>query len=355
MSVTIVLSLVQDFAIAAPIVRTAGERDVLLLVAERLANTPGAMATVARLAQGREHTVFANTAEAIVALNHRAGLVLFASESRSVHHRPSHALAAALPGRFVSATLQHGYECLGFLHNAAHEASRQDAGFATDIVASWFDRARMPAIPPVDQAKHFQSGSTLFLDDAPHNWLASLIANAPAPPPHPGPILVCENLQSVRLRGAPAAAFLDELATFAKRRPVTLRPHPAGAFAKGEAEPPAGVSLDPRPIEDADLEQYAAALSPPSTVLFDLIRRDVPVAIWEDPYGLVDSRHYRGLPHVSGVDDWHAFFDQPPSTDGQRAFIRALGFPADTPARFETLLALGDDVAASGNLAQNLL
>lgn len=358
MSLTLVLTLVQDLALAGPLLRAAGEREVRLLVADRLAQEPRAKGALDALARGRDRADFQSTGEALVALgalSARGGLVIFPSESRSPHHAPSHALAASLPSRFVGATLQHGYECLGFLHNAAHEGERAAAGFAADIACGWLAPERLTAVPLADRPKLTATGSTLFLDPAPSAWLRAVLSDEPAPPLRGnGPVLVAENVQSVRLRGAPAAAFMEALAAVAKRRPVTLRPHPAGDFAKGRATPPAGVTLDTRPLAEADLAAYAAAISPPSTILFDLMRHDVPVAVWRDDAGRVDTRNYAGLPTVRGAADWLAFFEAPPSTEPQRAFLRRLGFPHDTRARFEALYRLGDD-AASGDGVEHCL
>lgn len=346
MSVTFVLSLIQDVAVLAPLVRRAAGRDAMVLIARRLADEPRAADGLRALVGERPSAVFANTGEALLALDGRTGLVVFASESRSVHHAPTHALAAALPARFVGATLQHGFECIGFLHNASHDANRADAGFAADLACAWFAADRLDALPPMDRARLMVTGSTLFLDPEPAAWLAAVMAGERAAPrPGGDAVLVCENVQSVRLAGAPADEFRDALASVAERWPVVLRPHPAGPFAKGEMIPPPGVVLDARPIGEAELDRYRAAISPPSTVLFDLIARDVPVALWRDSWGLVDERHYGALTRVTSADDWLAFFDAPPDLERQRGFVRALGFPADTPARFDALLAFADDLA----------
>lgn len=347
MSVTFVLSLIQDVAVLAPLVRRAGGRDIAFLVADRLAALPAASTALADLAGTAPTTVFASTGEALRALAHRRGLVIFASESRSPYHRPTHALATALPSRFVSATLQHGYECIGFLHNRAHDRERADAGFAADIVCAWLAAERCTAVPAGERSKIMTTGATLFLDDAPAAWLDGVLRKEePARRSRGTTLLVCENVQSVRLAGAPRAAFLDALAAVARERPVVLRPHPAGLFAKGELAPPSGVTLDARPVEEAELSRHRAAISAPSTVLFDLMRHDVPVAVWQDPHGIVDLDHYAGLPRVGPAPDWIAFDERADEAEllrDQRAFVRGLGFPADTRARFEALLDLGHD------------
>ncbi|MCF3932907.1 hypothetical protein L1787_05700 [Acuticoccus sp. M5D2P5] len=347
--ITVVLSLIQDIAVIAPVLRRAAGRDVAALVHRRLAAVPAARDRLAALTAGHDRVLlFESTAGGLHALADRRGLVIFPSESRSPHHRPTHALAAALPSRFVSVTLQHGYECVGFLHNRAHDRTREDAGFAADIVCGWLAADRLTAVPFADRAKVMTTGATLFLDDEPADWLDAVVAGEPAPSrARSDALLVCENLASVRLAGAPKAAFLDALHAVARERPVTLRPHPAGPFAKGELAPPPNVTLDARPIEDAELGRYRAAISPPSTVLFDLIRHDVPVALWRDPHGIIDDRLYGDLPRVGPPKTWLAFHEaaeDPAILDAQRGFIRRLGFPADTRARFDALFALADDL-----------
>ncbi|XWN29382.1 MAG: hypothetical protein ROR55_18010 [Devosia sp.] len=351
MSVILVAHLIQDIAVLAPLVRHArrcGYDDVRILAAQRLMATDAGKARLRALSGDRPVVPFANTAEALMALNHLSGLVVFASESRSEHHRPCAHLAAALPSRFVSATLQHGYECLGFLHNRAHDAARADAGSNADILCAWFGLDRCVSVPPSDTAKVMTTGATLFLDAAPAAWLSGILdGTAAAKRGCDGPLLVCENLQSVRLAGAPREAFLAALEAFAAVRPVTMRPHPAGAYAKGEVEPPKGVTLDARPLEEAALERYGAAISPPSTILFDLMMRNVPVAVWRDADGLVDFANYRGLPTVTTAEDWAAFAEAagaPDALAAQQNFVRGLGFPADARARFQALLAFSMDL-----------
>ncbi|MEM8853731.1 MAG: hypothetical protein AAGD34_08525, partial [Pseudomonadota bacterium] len=212
MSVVLVAHLIQDLAVLAPLVRHAkrcGFDDVRILAAERLVETEVGAARLSVIADGHPVVPFANTAEALRALNGVSGLVVFASESRSEHHRPCAHLAAALPSRFVSATLQHGYECLGFLHNRAHDAAREDAGSNADILCAWFGSDRAVSVPPKDTGKVMTTGATLFLDPAPAAWLSAILAGTAGQDRGcDGRLLVCENLQSVRLRGAPREAFL---------------------------------------------------------------------------------------------------------------------------------------------------
>ena len=355
-SATLVLTLVQDVELVAPLVRHIRPSPGFLIAA-RLMEDPQAASRVRALVGARWRRVFGSTGEALRGLADRAGLVVFASESRSHHHRVSHALAAALPSRFLSATLQHGYECLGFLHNRAHERVAADAGFASDIVCGWFEPRQLTALRASDRAKLMTTGAPMFLDRGAALWLRDVQRGARPPPQRRQgwgwgrerrPLLVCENLQSVRLAGPPREAFLEALEFVARRSPVVLRPHPAGMFARGERKVPRGVTLDPRPIAEAELGSYGAAISPPSTVLFDLMRHDTPVALWRDRDGLVDDRLYGKLPRVTDGREWLAFYrsaDDPSLVARQRDFVRGLGFPGDTAARFEALFAMGRDVA----------
>ena len=208
-SATLVLTLVQDVELVAPLVRHIRPSPGFLIAA-RLMEDPQAASRVRALVGARWRRVFGSTGEALRGLADRAGLVVFASESRSHHHRVSHALAAALPSRFLSATLQHGYECLGFLHNRAHERVAADAGFASDIVCGWFEPRQLTALPDRDRAKLMTTGAPMFLDRGAALWLRDVQRGARPPPQRRQgwgwrrerrPLLVCENLQSVRLAG----------------------------------------------------------------------------------------------------------------------------------------------------------
>ncbi|MBN9020959.1 MAG: hypothetical protein J0H08_02455 [Rhizobiales bacterium] len=79
-------------------------------------------------------SAFANAAEAADAL--RAGGIVFAgSESNLDAHNFSHDALRVAPASYVTATLQHGFECVGFLHSRAHDtAYGREVTFAADVV-----------------------------------------------------------------------------------------------------------------------------------------------------------------------------------------------------------------------------
>ena len=97
------------------------------------------------------------------------------------------------------------------------------------------------------------------------------------------------------------------------------------------------------PIYKEDLRRFRFAVSPPSSVLFDLILAGIPVAIWQDPEGQIDCTNYPGLPVVSDPDEWwefvgRAILNPEPILAAQCNFIRKLPMPDDVSERYRQLL-----------------
>lgn len=336
MSVVFVLTLIQDLNVVAPIARMAPQAD--LLVATRLSEDPRAPKALHALSAERRVDGFADVGSALSALSDRAGLLVFPSESRHPDHRPSHVLARACPSRFLTATLQHGLSCVGF-NDPDHPP--RNAGFASDLVCSWFGHSRLTHMAPADQPRVYVTGPPMFCE--PPGWRT--LAQQTREQRYAGPVLVCENLHGAHMRGA-TAQFITVLEQVARSHRITLRPHPSGIFAKGKVHLPHDVTLDDRPLAEAELQQYALAITTPSTMILDLIRAEVPVAVWRDSARRMACDLYRPLTMITEPAEWMALVEKPPPLHRQRTFLGNLGFPDDIAARFRSLFAFADDVSA---------
>src|ERR1041384_6261984 len=93
-------------------------------------------------------TYFDSSEDAARKLEGRSGMVIVGHESNVPPHHWTHDLFKVLPAPFQKVTLQHGFECVGFLHNAAHEAAYGTVGFAADIVVGWFAEERLKNLSP---------------------------------------------------------------------------------------------------------------------------------------------------------------------------------------------------------------
>lgn len=344
-------ALVQDVAVLRPVAQLAASMpsvDLHLLVSETFAEKDDGgrwMAEIDRLGSelGVTPFVYASTFDCLRELGPRQGTIIAGSESDARAHREAHELFRSVPGRFRTVTLQHGFECVGFLHNARHDSTAGRAvRFAADIAVAWFDRDRMDSVAATERSKLFIAGPQMLIDPPRRNRTNR--SDLPG--------LICENLHSVRFKdGRVRQDFLGTFTSFAARlatldQKIALRPHPAGRFTQRHDVPlPANVSLSQGPLYDVDLTDFAYAISAPSTILFDFALAGVPVATWVDPEGGIDSNNFSGFAQVATADDWWRFnfaarWEPGTFIKRQDEFIAGLGIPSDVRGRYERLLSL---------------
>lgn len=343
--------LVQDVAVLRPLIRLAGRSpslDVIFLVSPKFAELDEGglwMGEIAHLAAelGISPLTYQSPFDCLRELGPGGGLIIAGSESDARAHAEAHTLFRAMPGRFRTVTLQHGFECVGFLHNARHDATAgKNVRFAADIAVGWFELSRLDSVSAAERSKIYVAGPPILIDPPAKKKGRSV--------QRPG--LVCENLHSVRfVNGTLRQSFLEAFHEFAGRvamvgQGLVLRPHPAGRFTdrKGVALPE-NVNVSRAPLYDLDLSEFGYIISAPSTILFDFALAGVPVATWVDPDGMVDSHNFDGLPKVATVDDWWRFswaaqYDPKALLKTQDAFLSALPIPPKVPERYEQLLAL---------------
>ncbi len=141
-------------------------------------------------------------------------------------------------------------------------------------------------------------------------------------------------------------AFCGDLETRGRR--ATLRPHPGGQYVlKNDIALPPNVGIENEPMYRVDLTRFDYGISAPSTVLLDMMLAGIPVAVWRDPEGALDTSHYPGLRTISGREDWLAFEEAATANPAairqvQEEFLNGLAMPLDPNdirARFSRLLA----------------
>lgn len=289
--------------------------------------------------------VYATAAEAFVLLQGGRGLLIAGSESDLGAHDVVHDLFRTAPPGYLRITLQHGLECVGFLQNREHVmAYGRNVGFAADVVCSWAYPPTLAAMIPSQRSKLYVTGPSTLLQVA---------VRGPDHPPVAGG-MVCENLHSVRLRasGEHGRPFMDTFQSFCAvlaeaGETVTLRPHPGGQYViRNNVALPPNVILNNLPIYRVDLAAYDYGISAPSTIVLDMVLAGMPVGVWRDPGGVMDTAAYDGLTPVSSLEDWVAFLrevrgDRTAILARQARFLERLAMPLD-PAeiyrRFARLL-----------------
>ena len=291
--------------------------------------------------------IYESALDAVAILQGKHGIVISASESNLPAHTETHDVLRAAPPGFLKITLQHGYECVGFLQNREHViAHGRNIKFAADVICGWCDAAALTSLAASERPKLYVSGPSLVLNTVKPGSNAKVSGG-----------LICENLHSVRMRatGDFGKSFMDNFSQFCAQaaefgQNVNLRPHPGGMYVvKNNIALPRNVTLDTLPIYKVDLSAYSFGVSAPSTVVLDMVFAGIPVAVWRDSEGLMDASNYEGLTPISTIEDWFAFArDATMRRDDilarQQRFVHRLAMPVDANEvyrRFATLLANG--------------
>lgn len=334
-----------------PVARLAASMpsiDVHFLVSDKFAGRDAEgrwMAEIERLGVelGVTPYLYQNAADCLIYLGGGRGMIIAGSESNVAAHADAHQLFRSMPGKIRTVTLQHGLECVGFLHNARHDATAgRNVRFAADIAVTWFGREQMKSVTAAERSKLFVAGPSTMIEPPVRRRRTS--QNLPG--------MICENLHSVRFANSRLRQdFLYAFTGFAERldavgQKLVLRAHPAGRFTERNLlRLPSNVSISTEPLYDLDLTDYAYVVSAPSTILFDFVLAGIPAAIWVDPDGMVDASHFEGLAQVASVDDWWRFnfaarWERHALVERQDKYRDGLGLPRDIRKRYESLLAL---------------
>lgn len=353
-TLVLVLDLLQDFNIVRPLgYLAAQETDLAIAVlvsarfGERDFQGRWARELEAFAVETRATVVpFETDFEAYAWLSGRRGLIVAGSESNLSAHATTHRLMRSAPPTFLRVTLQHGYECVGFLQNREQStAFGAQIRFAADLVCGWM---------PIEHMRHLQvSERDKFVLTGPSARLRAGWQASATPRASPGTGLVCENLHSVRMNvaGDFKASYMDTFFAFAGAmqqagRHVALRPHPGGQYVvRHDVSLPSNVSFANEPIYRADLGQYAYGISAPSSVLIDMVLAGIPTAVWHDGSDQLDTSGYDGLTRISTAAEWAAFAeaaiaDPAPFLALQTAFLEKTGILADPDAVRAHYLAL---------------
>ncbi len=292
--------------------------------------------------------LFADSRQAQAVLGDGSGIIFAASESTLPAHGETAEVFRVAPAGYLRITLQHGLECVGFAQSREHSIRHgRNVGFNADIICSWFEEGKLTSLAASQRSKVYVSGPPTQLQARKR------------PPDHPPTAggLVCENLHSVRLgvSGENRTSFAQTFLSFCERmserhEPVTLRPHPGGQYLlKNRLELPDNVVINNLPSFDVDLPAYAYGVSPPSSVILDMVLARIPVAVWRDPAGTMDLSNYAGLAVVSTLDEWLQFerdarVRREDFLERQDAFLNSLGMPtqpADVYRRLARLIVAG--------------
>lgn len=341
-----VIDLLQDFNILRPLACLAAaetEMRLTLMVSRRFIERDqhGIWTDEIKdlaIETGAAVVEFHSDFEAHSYLSGKHGIIFAGSESNLNAHTTSHNIFRYAPTSFLRVTLQHGFECVGFLQNREQSiAFGENIRFAADIVCGWM---------PIDRMAHLQSSERdKLISTGPTSRLIAGRQTPRLPAPSASAGLVCENLHSVRMNvvGDFKASYMDTFFSFAHEmnkagRRVSLRPHPGGQYViRNAVKLPSNVDLHNEPMYRVDLSRYAYGISAPSSVLIDMVMAGIPTAVWHDGEGRLDTGNYAGLTHINSVEEWQSFAeaaiaDPAPFLHRQRAFLDQTGIVVEAEA-----------------------
>ena len=279
--------------------------------------------------------------EAITILQkYDSGVLIAGSESCLPAHQPVHDLFRIAPSQYTTITLQHGYECVGFMQSHDQDiAHGQNITFAADLICGWSNLEHLKSITASQVHKLISTGPSIVLQTPEVKQEKTKLG------------IVCENMHSPRLNilGDFKSEFLTSFEGFCKLlkkndQKITLRPHPGGQYTlKNKVFIPENVILENKPIYEVDLSKYTYGISAPSSILIDLILAKVPVAVWQDKNKVMDLGNYKGLEVIRSVEDWTNFTEKATVNPDfflkkQEQFIKSKGLLIDRKKVYQNFL-----------------
>lgn len=275
------------------------------------------------------------------------GLIFAASESNVPDHAVSHDIFRHTPPGYLKVTVQHGFECVGFRHGEGHGRGKgATASFAADIICTWYPLPQLTSLAPSQAPKVIVTGPTAALQVL--------------PPERPWPDLqglVCENLHSIRFHAHEKLEeeFLKTFRTFAsalprKRGAIRLRPHPAGQYSLKAGKPlPRNVAVVNAPLYRMDLRQFSYGISPPSSVVIDMLLAGIPTAVWQDAGRRIDVSNFEGLPILASSAEMVDFVKTAQDSRSellsrQTAWLARQGMPIEGPVVYRQFARLFESV-----------
>ncbi|MCB4412046.1 hypothetical protein [Synechococcus sp. MU1611] len=247
--------------------------------------------------------------------SYTSGFLVSASESDLHSHKETHEIFKVAPSCISTVTLQHGFECVGFLMNKHHQKHHGNSvGFASEYICGWTPKELQRNLRQLQHSRYYNLGPTAWLKYTSKRKLTSDVEDRSVPQMG----IVCENLHSVRFgENCSVNLFMQQffdLAEYldAKGKQIALRPHPGGQYSiNSEASLPKNVVLVNQPSYKVNWQSYSFGISAPSSVLFDLMVNKVPVMVWQDQQQTIDISQHAFLPVAQNAKDMISFAEYP--------------------------------------------
>tara|TARA_S200000501_G_C20829450_1_gene746513 strand:- start:458 stop:1564 length:1107 start_codon:yes stop_codon:yes gene_type:complete len=248
--------------------------------------------------------------------NVKKGILISSSESTLEAHNETSSIMRICRSNITSITLQHGFECVGFLHNQNHSFHHGSyIGFNADIVCGWLEKRYQRDLINSSKSRYCELGHPAFIDKTSKR---NLNINFKKNNNKEKPGLFCENIHSARFLNSNSAQdqFLKDFLSLAnlldeEGKKIVIRPHPAGRFknsiTKKPIKLPKNVRIESSPSHKVDWSSFSYGISAPSSVIFDMYLSGVPVCLWSDVNQNVDISLLNSFPIATSVDELFSF------------------------------------------------
>ena len=241
-----------------------------------------------------------------------SGFIVSASESDLPAHRNSHEIFKVIPKNITKITLQHGYECVGFLMNKNHQdKSGSSVSFNADVIVGWLPAEYQYNLRPLQYSRYVSIGSPTHIEFTSKRLLRNEDHSISVVNKECG--IVCENLHSARHDNVRGDSFLTQIHALAamlnqKNEKLAIRPHPSGQYVlKNKIVLPDNVFIDNRPSYKIDWQKYRYGISAPSSILIDFLSFDLPCLVWQDIDRTIDISSFNFLPIAHTQDQLFDF------------------------------------------------
>lgn len=230
-----------------------------------------------------------------------SGFIISSSESDLRAHNNSHNIFKIMPKSITKITLQHGYECVGFLMNQNHQDQHgSSVGFNADIIAGWIPAQYQYSLRPLQHSRYLYLGPSTDIEFTSKRYLRYEDKSIKINDQECG--IICENLHSSRHVNVEGQTFLDQFQSLAsmlaaRGEKIALRPHPGGQYVlKNNVLLPDNVFIDNRPSYKVNWHKYRYGISAPSSILIDFLLYNLPCIVWQDESRTLDISSFKSLP-----------------------------------------------------------
>ena len=247
------------------------------------------------------------------------GILISASESTIKNpcpHAETYEIIKICRSNITTITIQHGFECVGFLQNLNHYfIYGNNIGFGSDIICGWIEKQYQRDLIPSSKSKYVFTGNPAYIEKTSKRSFYHKYKNLNN---IEKPGIICENTSSARYRKSNLAKneFINDFLSLAnllkeKGKTIVLRPHPSSKFKKfilyNTEKLPKNVYIENCLSHKINWNNYSYGISAPSSVILDMYISGLPVCLWRDSAKSVDNKLLTTFPVAKNPNELLSF------------------------------------------------